>query len=112
MPSQKEHKEDFNFRSIILLDHTVHSPRFPVTFEANSSRDYNLQDFPESGMRAALGGGAGPLRDGAHHARRADGGRALQAAGARGLRRVLWVSGAVVANTPKYLIQNFHIPFS
>ena len=60
-------------------------------------------------MRASLGGGARPGRDGAHPARRADGGRSLPAAGARGLRRVLWVSGAVVANTPKYLIQNFQI---
>ena len=51
-----------------------------------------MQDIPESGVRASLGGGARPGRDGAHPARRADGGRSLPAAGARGLRRVLWVS--------------------
>ena len=49
------------------------------------------QSFPPRRLRAALGGDARPARSGADHARRADGGRALQAAGARGLRRVLRV---------------------
>ena len=50
------------------------------------------QDFSESRERSAPGGVTGPRGDGAHPARRAHGGRSLQAAGAPRLRRMLLVN--------------------